>query len=199
MNEGLPPAFEAAPGSPELVYFMEADGFGIKIGYSNNPQRRLLEIRSHCPFAVKLLFAVVGGVEREQDLHREFRDDKIRGEWFRPSQRLLSRIAAIRAQEVCFNFQACEKERASGPGNPAQRVIVKCGSGDFSRGIDALARWTGKHHSNVYRWATKGIIPTPDQQIVFQQAQREGIALLPEDFFYTKDELAPQMAQAAGR
>ncbi|MBN9568737.1 MAG: hypothetical protein J0H79_14145 [Alphaproteobacteria bacterium] len=85
--------------------------------------------------------------------------------------------------------------------SPAQRVITKCGKGDFSKGLRVVAAWTGKHITRVQRWTypkarggTGGLIPTQEQQVILTAALREGIALDPADFFFTGGELAPGMA-----
>jgi hypothetical protein len=67
---------------------------------------------------------------------------------------------------------------------PAKTVIDLCG------GPDAVAEMTGRHHSNVRRWAypeehggTNGLIPHKAQAMILQEARRRGIPLTAEHFF----------------
>jgi len=72
-----------------LVYFIKA-GRRIKIGQSLDPVRRLSSIRSGYaqmpkgldPSKAKLLATEPGGQRREQELHRQFADIRVAGEWF---------------------------------------------------------------------------------------------------------------------
>lgn len=65
------------------IYFMTARALGlVKIGWSDNPHRRLCKMQSDSP--VPLVFERVceGGLEDEQELHRRFAADRRNGEWF---------------------------------------------------------------------------------------------------------------------
>ncbi len=67
---------------------------------------------------------------------------------------------------------------------PAKTVIKICG------GCEAVAKMTGRHHTNVRRWTypkekggTGGLIPTDAQAILYREALRLGIKLKPDHFF----------------
>lgn len=60
----------------------DADHRHVKIGYTNDPQRRLRNIRITCPFAVSILWHTEGGVILEDALHGYFADYHSFGEWF---------------------------------------------------------------------------------------------------------------------
>lgn len=79
------------PAPPEGgVYFAQRGPNGpIKIGYSDDPARRLAEIRPLMPEPLTVL--AVMRVERhvERLLHRNFASARIRGEWFKPSASIL--------------------------------------------------------------------------------------------------------------
>lgn len=67
---------------------------------------------------------------------------------------------------------------------PANTVIKKCG------GVQKTAEMSGRHPSNVGRWArprsergTGGLIPSDVQPILLAEAIKRGIDLVPEDFF----------------
>jgi hypothetical protein len=58
-----------------------------KIGKSDNPQKRLKELRSTptilaAPTNYSLIEAWMGPESIERDLHEEYADDRMRGEWF---------------------------------------------------------------------------------------------------------------------
>jgi len=85
---------------------------------------------------------------------------------------------------------------ASATDSPARRVITKCGKGSFARGVRAIAAWTGKHRSVIYRWeqpAAKGgkggNIPIEDAHTILTCARAEGIDLWPHDFFFLPEQL----------
>lgn len=60
---------------PEIVYFARL-GDLIKIGVSKDPRRRAKDLNA------ELIHLEHGGRERERELHRAFKDARIRGEWF---------------------------------------------------------------------------------------------------------------------
>ena len=76
---------ELAPGEPRKTYVYAIGGADrrlVKIGYSNDPQRRLNFIQVTCPFIVSILWMKEGGLPLEAALHRRFADRRVRGEWF---------------------------------------------------------------------------------------------------------------------
>lgn len=69
------------------IYFLECDGL-IKIGCSQDPQRRQYRLNTGNPKAIQWLGAVPGSRRDEAALHRRFRHVRVRGEWFRPDEEL---------------------------------------------------------------------------------------------------------------
>ena len=64
-----------------FVYFIEAmANRHIKIGWANDPSRRLREFQTGSPTEYTLLGTIPGGLERK--LHRGFHDFHAQGEWF---------------------------------------------------------------------------------------------------------------------
>ena len=76
------------------VYFVQGITTGhIKIGRSYNVVSRLANMQTNSSEELNLLGIIKkGGGKLEKDLHRTFSDDRIHGEWFTPSPRLLSYI-----------------------------------------------------------------------------------------------------------
>lgn len=74
------------------VYFVApVNGGPIKIGWSaTDPSERIKELQVGSPVELELIGCRVGCPEDERGLHRRFRHDRLHGEWFRPSARLLT-------------------------------------------------------------------------------------------------------------
>lgn len=64
------------------VYFIHAPGVGVKIGTSNNPEKRRQQLQTGMPVDLTLIGSVVGDYDLERTLHRRFRSVRVRGEWF---------------------------------------------------------------------------------------------------------------------
>jgi DNA-binding transcriptional regulator YiaG len=77
------------------VYFfgLDCDPL-VKIGFSEDPLRRLHKAQSDCPYPLRLLAIVDGGEETEAAFHAEFASFHYRGEWFRLSPEIQSVIDA---------------------------------------------------------------------------------------------------------
>lgn len=65
------------------VYFITCrEANAVKIGHSVDPYGRLPEIQLGCPLPCVLEAILPGGAPRENELHKYFSSDRIRGEWF---------------------------------------------------------------------------------------------------------------------
>jgi hypothetical protein len=65
---------------PTLIYFIEGIGTGqTKIGKSIHPGRRVAQLQTGNPTALRLLATVQA---EERDLHRFFAPFRLHGEWF---------------------------------------------------------------------------------------------------------------------
>lgn len=75
---------------PAWVYFIQAGQDGpIKIGVSDSVFDRLKALQTGNPEPLRLIAAVIGDTQDELALHRRFRRQRLIGEWFRPSKKLL--------------------------------------------------------------------------------------------------------------
>lgn len=78
-----------------FVYFLRCGDF-VKIGYSENPKRRLLHLQTATPYDFELIGAHKGSREQEQYLHKTFAHLRHRHEWFRCAlMRMLLRKATL--------------------------------------------------------------------------------------------------------
>lgn len=67
----------------DQVYVIGEPGSPIvKIGVSNDVQRRLREIQANSPIPLKVLWTSPGGLALERALHQHFADQRTHGEWF---------------------------------------------------------------------------------------------------------------------
>jgi hypothetical protein len=74
------------------IYFI-SDGSHIKIGYTDgSPSTRLKSLQTGNPSALTLLGQHEGGTDVELGLHERFSDQRVHGEWFKPSSRLTEYI-----------------------------------------------------------------------------------------------------------
>lgn len=65
------------------VYFITAREVGrVKIGFSRNPQSRLVAVQTHSPVELKLERVADGCEAEERTLHERFGTHRVRGEWF---------------------------------------------------------------------------------------------------------------------
>ena len=75
-----------------MVYFAEAENGLIKIGYSRNVKKRLLEVQAEFGWDVKLVGKVAGMRKEELKLHKTFGYLRHHREWFLPGACLLEFI-----------------------------------------------------------------------------------------------------------
>ena len=81
------------------VYFLEA-GELIKIGFSRNLKNRLRTLQDALPYEGVLLHTIIGTERMEAFLHARFAADRVRGEWFKRSAKLLEYIDLLKAGHV---------------------------------------------------------------------------------------------------
>ena len=72
------------------VYFIGAkrESSPVKIGISECPEIRLVDLQIASPYELLILTQFVGGEETEEKLHKLFWYEHLRGEWFRRSDRI---------------------------------------------------------------------------------------------------------------
>lgn len=69
--------------SQERVYLIGSPGSPlVKIGWTDNPKRRLRNLQTGSPVPLQLLALFEGGSIVEAELHRRFADRRRHGEWF---------------------------------------------------------------------------------------------------------------------
>ena len=72
-----------------MIYFIMQDNQYVKIGYSGTDEgvnRRLSALQTGNPANLSLYSTEHGDEDRERQLHKRFKDSRIRGEWFNLTQ-----------------------------------------------------------------------------------------------------------------
>lgn len=72
----------------DAVYFIEDNIERIKIGFSNDPQKRLRELQTGSSNSLHLIGSIPGGKHLESKLHSNFAHLKLKNEWFHATQGL---------------------------------------------------------------------------------------------------------------
>jgi hypothetical protein len=86
-----------------MIYFVQRANSDIKIGFTDDWQSRRLTLQ-HKQGRIALLGWIEGGVAKEKELHKQFRDYRInkkhRSDWFEVNQGLLDFIQAETIKET---------------------------------------------------------------------------------------------------
>lgn len=77
-----------------FVYFVTAEwpDYPIKIGFAERVSSRTGDLQTTCPYPIVLLATFAGTYQDESGLHRQFKADRLCGEWFRRSPKLMALI-----------------------------------------------------------------------------------------------------------
>lgn len=110
-----------------MVYFAEGvwPSYGrlIKIGFSTNVRSRMIHLSKELGFPVSAMAAVPGSSKSERYLHQVFADDRVVGEWFKPSRWLSALV-----------------KRCIGTGEMPLRAIAKISRLDLERSQTGQAK-----------------------------------------------------------
>lgn len=90
------PFMGAWQGHPDRVYFIACESGHIKIGLAFKPALRLRDLQQGCPLKLTLLTHRPGSRAVEMYLHKFYAEERVRGEWFHNSERLLAYIDKLR-------------------------------------------------------------------------------------------------------
>lgn len=120
-----------------MIYFIQC-GDRIKIGHSAKPKMRFNKIASDAPMPCKMLGVIEGGLDVEREVHQNFANQRVHGEWFLTSDRLFRFIDA--------NATMPEDKRAASEHSILCGIKVK--RGDKSR----IAKALGFRNSAVTHW-----------------------------------------------
>ena len=74
-----------------MVYFVKANS-KVKIGYAEDPSKRIPSIQTSSPYELEVLLIIDGSYERERELHAKFQNYRATGEWFDLSAEIIDFI-----------------------------------------------------------------------------------------------------------
>jgi len=75
------------------IYFIQMDRIGpIKIGFTTNIAKRILNLQVASPYPLNLLCLFPGNVDMEQKIHICYKEMRMEGEWFLPHPFILKEI-----------------------------------------------------------------------------------------------------------
>jgi hypothetical protein len=85
--------------SERYIYFIKPVGAlgPIKIGISQRPQARLVELLEWCPLDLEIAHSMPGTYMLEHSIHGALADDHLRREWFKPTDRVVKLLADLQA------------------------------------------------------------------------------------------------------
>lgn len=93
----------------EKVYFIQGETSKlIKIGYSQDVQGRLDNLRASSPESLLLLIAINGDRQLEKQLHHRFSGLRKHGEWFCPDQEILDLIGDLKSAKSDEGSRQCQ-------------------------------------------------------------------------------------------
>ena len=79
-----------------MIYFIQQVKTGtIKIGYSDNINKRMQSLQSASPKKLILLGYIDGSKKLERLIHRFFHENQMEGEWFEPAPKVLNYIFSL--------------------------------------------------------------------------------------------------------
>ncbi|MFJ8855661.1 GIY-YIG nuclease family protein [Streptomyces sp. NPDC102437] len=94
----------------------------VKIGWSDNPERRLRDLQTGSPLPLQLLAVFEGGAVVEAKLHRRFADKRRHGEWFDLGPDPVAVVSpSVRAAQV-------EEAERTGRRQPVHDLHANCAS-----------------------------------------------------------------------
>lgn len=109
-----------------MVYFLKV-GTRIKIGYTRKPSQRITALQSMNARRGQLLAIILGGPDKEADLHRQFSNLRLHGEWFKATPYLLDEIGKLAmASESLDIVGVCATARADVQATPTKRLSAVC-------------------------------------------------------------------------
>lgn len=82
------------------MYFIQGENGGpIKIGVTDNIDKRLKQMQTGNPEKLILLHLTYGGRNLEEELHLKFSQYLYRGEWFNPAKEILEYIEELKIRD----------------------------------------------------------------------------------------------------
>lgn len=134
-----------------FIYVVASSAGLYKIGFSNDPRRRLSMLRTSSPERLTLLGAVPGTVEQERELHALLRPWRAAREWFKPCRAMQPLLDGLRPVRVKHRREhvgvvAEVLDELGGPSRAAKQIGVT--------GPNVVMNWRSRNSIPVEHVAT---------------------------------------------
>lgn len=143
-----------------FIYAIECSS-RIKIGFSEDPLRRLNKVASDAPFPCVLLGYWEGSRADELDVQTKFNAIRLHGEWFAATVELLGFVSSMSTMPATRPKVAAPVDQDDLDNWPA--IIARILYRNRWRQSD-LAKSVGVDSSNVSRWQAGAISPRADKR-----------------------------------
>lgn len=80
---------------PDVYLIHNPTNSTVKIGVSKSPYQRLQSLQGATADKLELVAVIKGGPQKERELHQQFEEFKLRGEWFRSSFEIFLAFGAV--------------------------------------------------------------------------------------------------------
>jgi hypothetical protein len=88
-----------------FVYFILAEETNrVKIGFSNEPERRLSDLQTGSPCSLRMLAVFRGNSRTEKALHAKFAKQRINGEWFHFHATIREFLTQNKHKAIVFSY-----------------------------------------------------------------------------------------------
>lgn len=138
-----------APTTSFVYFVYDAEGKRIKIGKSIDPLKRVKALQTSSGALLELAGSLAGNEALEGVIHKEFAADRIVGEWFRLTSRLVDLIGDAEAAGTRRRLPGGEKHRDELSSDVPRRHHGE----ETSAQIDALAQVLGITRSQALKYA----------------------------------------------
>jgi hypothetical protein len=124
---------QARVRAASFVYFIgPTHGKGpVKIGYAKHPARRLKDLQVGSPVPLCIYALAEGGNQAEQSFHKIYASERLHGEWFRCTPRLLERIVyqqRLMTRDYFLATRRITRRLLTAAGEGWEPIAVECGA-----------------------------------------------------------------------
>lgn len=125
-REAFPPS-----ATPVSLYAIQAGEDGpVKIGIASKPWERIATLQTASPVRLRGLAAWRGSMDEERAIHKLFAEDRLEGEWFKPSADLIALVEWLGAPTCEFvNPANCLGEQITESTAMLPATCKSCGMG----------------------------------------------------------------------
>ena len=86
-----------------MIYFVR-QGRYVKIGFTDNPKKRISTIQVSVPTKIEMMLLIEGGRKLEKELHDRFHKQRTNGEWFLIDEDIDNYLAEMEDFDLKWNY-----------------------------------------------------------------------------------------------